>query len=232
MSRACSLFQLWHSPPDTRLLLSLSKLSKGTYMIPSARTYPGLCFCKDLQTTAYEVVKGSYVPTSQIKQESKPEEKSPEKIEGVGAFQKLLMVMPSVDILYSALRKAKRIAPTKGIANITKRERNRGAKQLDALMKELAVPLRTYSQNFPNKKYLHPYELSLIELTLGDGNYEQVLGKVDALRNRVVSVGKEHASLCAKSTSKKEAEARLSEGLKKVEETYIHQGNMSMICYT
>lgn len=45
----------------------------GTYMIPSARTYPGLCFCKDLQTTAYEVVKGSYVPTSQIKQESKPE---------------------------------------------------------------------------------------------------------------------------------------------------------------
>ncbi|KAK9911670.1 hypothetical protein M0R45_035566 [Rubus argutus] len=131
MSRACSLFQLWHSPPDTRLLLSLSKLSKGTYMIPSARTYPGLCFCKDLQTTAYEVVKGSYVPTSQIKQESKPEK----KIEGVGAFQKLLMVMPSVDILYSALRKAKRIAPTKGIANIAKRERNRGAKQLDALMK-------------------------------------------------------------------------------------------------
>ncbi|KAK9911649.1 hypothetical protein M0R45_035545 [Rubus argutus] len=142
MSRACSLFQLWHSPPDTRLLLSLSKLSKGTYMIPSARTYPGLCFCKDLQTTAYEVVKGSYVPTSQIKQESKPEEKSPEKIEGVGAFQKLPM----------------RIAPTKGIANIAKRERNRGAKQLDALMKELAVPLRTYSENFPNKKYLHPYE--------------------------------------------------------------------------
>ena len=42
-------------------------------MIPSARTYPGLCFCKDLQTTAYEVVKGSYVPTSQIKQESRPE---------------------------------------------------------------------------------------------------------------------------------------------------------------
>ncbi|KAK9911650.1 hypothetical protein M0R45_035546 [Rubus argutus] len=54
--------------------------------------------------------------------------------------------------------------------------------------------------------------------------WSHVLGKVDALRKRVVSVGKEHASLCAKSTTKKEAEARLSEGLKKVEERYIHQG--------
>ncbi|XP_021831850.1 nucleolar GTP-binding protein 1 isoform X2 [Prunus avium] len=134
------------------------------------------------------------------------------------------MVMPSVDILYSALRKAKRISPTKGIANIAKRERNRGAKQLDALMKELAVPLRTYSENFPNKKYLHPYERSLIELTLGDGNYEEVLGKVDSLRKKVVSVGKEHASLCAKSLSKKEAEERLTEGIKKVEETFNRGG--------
>lgn len=41
-------------------------------------------------------------------------------------------------------------------------------------MQELAVPLRTYKENFPNKKYLHPYERSLIELTLGDGNYEDV----------------------------------------------------------
>jgi hypothetical protein len=35
----------------------------------------------------------------------------------------------------SALRKSKRVQPTKGIANIAKRERNRGAKQLDAFMK-------------------------------------------------------------------------------------------------
>ncbi|GFQ04139.1 hypothetical protein PHJA_002557800 [Phtheirospermum japonicum] len=63
---------------------------------------------------------------------------------------------------------------TVGIANAAKRERNRGAKQLDALMKELAVPLRTYKENFPNKKSLHPYERSLVELTLGDGNYEEV----------------------------------------------------------
>ncbi|CAH2048969.1 unnamed protein product [Thlaspi arvense] len=144
--------------------------------------------------------------------------------ESVGAFQKLPMVMPSVDILYSALRKARRVSPTKGIANAAKRERNKGAKQLDALMKELAVPLRMYKENFPNKKHLHPYERSLIELTLGDGNYEEVLGKVDALRKKVISVGKEHASLCAKSTSKREAEERLSEGREKLEEVFRCDG--------
>lgn len=35
-------------------------------------------------------------------------------LETVGAFQKLPMVMPSIDILYSALKKAKRVSPTKG----------------------------------------------------------------------------------------------------------------------
>lgn len=38
-------------------------------------------------------------------------------LETVGAFQKLPMVMPSIDILYSAIKKAKRVSPTKGNSN-------------------------------------------------------------------------------------------------------------------
>ncbi|XP_074581325.1 uncharacterized protein LOC141837849 [Curcuma longa] len=137
-----------------------------------------------------------------------------------GAFQKLPMVMPSMNILSSAQRKARNISPTKGIQNIAKRERNRGAKQLDALMKELAVPLRQYTETFPDKRHLHPYERSLIELTFGEGNYEEVLERVDRLRKKLVAVGKQHASLCAQSTTKREAEERLNEGLKKLEEAF------------
>ncbi|KAG8484096.1 hypothetical protein CXB51_023035 [Gossypium anomalum] len=127
--------------------------------------------------------------------QTKPKDQSLAKVETIGAFQKLPM-----------------------------RERNRGAKQLDALMKELAVPLRGYIENFPKRIYLHPYERSLIELTFGAGNYEEVLKKVDALRKKVVSVGKEHASLCAKSLSKKEAEERLTEGLEKLQEIFKCEG--------
>uniref|UniRef100_A0A9I9CNJ2 Nucleolar GTP-binding protein 1 n=1 Tax=Cucumis melo TaxID=3656 RepID=A0A9I9CNJ2_CUCME len=206
--------------------------TSGVHVSKSSRIYPNQCFCRSIQTETYNVVRGSYIPKTETKNQNEAKEKDdPSKsLENMGAFQKLPMVMPSIDILHSALKTAKRVSPTKGIANIAKRERNRGAKQLDTLMKELAVRLRTYLEGFPKKEYLHPYECSLIELTLGDGKYEEVLRKVDTLRKKVVSLGKEHASLCAKSLTKRDAEESLSEvssllnkGMKKVEEAYIHQ---------
>ncbi|EEC82931.1 hypothetical protein OsI_27892 [Oryza sativa Indica Group] len=145
-----------------------------------------------------------------------------QKHEKVGAFQRIPMVMPATDILMSAQRKSRNVPPTKGIANIAKRERNKGAKQLDALMKEISVPLRTYTENFPKRRDLHPYERSLIELTFGEGYYEKVIARVDALRKKINSVGKQHASVCAKSLTKREAEERLSEGRKKLEEAFEH----------
>ncbi|XWS33982.1 hypothetical protein CRYUN_Cryun21dG0000200 [Craigia yunnanensis] len=205
MSGAFSLLESWQIP-CTRFFSRTYQFSRGCYEMQRPTKRQTLFFCRNMQTVICEVVNASYVPTSQTKP------------------KKLPMVMPSVDIFHSALRKAKRVLPTKGIANIAKRERNRGAKQLDALMKELAVPLRGYIENFPKRMYLHPYERSLIELTLGDGNYEEVLKKVDALRKKVVSVGKEHASLCAKSLSKKEAEEQLTEGLEKLQEIFKCEG--------
>lgn len=210
-----NLLNLWHTP-STKLFLRISKLH-------NEKREP-LHFCRKLQTATYEIVKGSYVPVRKDKPETSKEKEAPVALETVGAFQRLPMVKPSVDILYSALRKTRKISPSKGIANIAKREKNRGARQLDALMKELGVPLREYMESFPNKMYLHPYERSLIELTLGDGNYEEVLGRVNALKKKVVSVGKEQASLCAKSLTKREAEERLNEGKKKLEDIFIQEG--------
>ncbi|KAL4296605.1 hypothetical protein GQ457_12G008150 [Hibiscus cannabinus] len=209
--------------PCTRFLSTTFRFSRGCYPMQRPIRHNTLCFCRKMQTFTRELVKPSYVSTPQTKP-TKPKDQSSEKVESIGAFQKLPMVMPSVDILHSALRKAKRVLPTKGIANIAKRERNRGAKQLDALMKELAIPLRGYLENFPKRIYLHPYERSLIELTFGAGHYEEVLKKVDALRKKVVSVGKEHASLCAQSLSKREAEERLNEGLEKLQEIFKREG--------
>lgn len=224
MNGVYGLMQQWQLLPSSKFLLRNSKHLHGKYLSRRGCVYPIACFCKSLQTNAYEVVKGSYLPTTQTAQNLKSKGEVSIENENVGAFQKLPMVMPSVDILYSSLRKAKKIAPTKGITNVAKRERNKGAKQLDALMKELAAPLRDYVDNFPKKKYLHPYERSLVELTLGDGNYEEVLMKVDTLRKKVISVGKEHASLCAKSLSKREAEERLNQGKEKLEEIFHHEG--------
>lgn len=217
------MLELWRIPSNK--LFGTSKFFiKGSRQIPNKAFCPKMCLCKEIQTTTSEKISGaSYIPDANFKRDKKLQVNESVNIESVGAFQKLPMVMPSIDIIQSAIRKAKKVSATKGIANIAKRERNRGAKQLDALMKELVVPLRTYTENFPNKRHLHPYERSLVELTLGDGNYEEVLTKVNNLRKKVTSVGKEHASLCAKSLTKKEAEERLSEGMKRVEETFYRE---------
>ncbi|KAG7652326.1 Nucleolar GTP-binding protein 1 Rossman-fold domain [Arabidopsis thaliana x Arabidopsis arenosa] len=222
-------------PHQWRLLTS-PQLSLQAFIFSTANTTkshtfwsPTLRQCRNLQTAVSPIVSSSYLPTSYITQKqieipTSPEKQSPPVQEGLGAFQKLPMVMPSIDLYCSALRKSKRVQPTKGIANIAKRERNRGAKQLDAFMKELALPLKGYMESFPRKRLLHPYERSLIDLTLGDGKYEEVLGKVDVLRKKVLSVGKEHASLCAKALSKKEAEERLNEGVEKLELVFQQLG--------
>ncbi|WZZ05599.1 hypothetical protein YC2023_091520 [Brassica napus] len=226
MKLASSLF-----PNQWRLLASSPQLYLQSFIFSTASTTksPTLRQYRNLQTSVSPVVTSSYLPTSYITQKqietpSSPEKKGPPVQESLGAFQKLPMVMPSIDLYSSALRKSKRVQPTKGIANIAKRERNRGAKQLDAFMKELALPLKGYMESFPRRRLLHPYERSLIELTLGDGKYEEVLGKVDALRKKVLSVGKEHASLCAKALSKREAEDRLSEGVEKLELVFQQEG--------
>ncbi|KAK1261494.1 hypothetical protein QJS04_geneDACA008738 [Acorus gramineus] len=172
-----------------------------------------------------EVVRKSGGSAPRDGEDVRPKDNTSKKDETIGAFQKLPMVMPAVDILASALRKAKKVSPTKGIVNIAKRERNRGAKQLDALMKELVVPLRGYMENFPKRWTLHPYERSLIELTFGEGIYEEALKKVDSLRKKITRVGKEHASLCAQSSLKREAEERLNEGMKRLEEVFQEDRN-------
>jgi len=87
----------------------------------------------------------------------------------IGAFQHLPAVSPAREILATALRRARMVRPSKGIVNASKRERNRGAKQIDTLTKELASPLGVYVRGFPRPQRLHPYEQAVLNLTLGEG---------------------------------------------------------------
>ncbi|ERN01034.1 hypothetical protein AMTR_s00002p00146270 [Amborella trichopoda] len=224
MNGASSLAHLCNTP-SSKPYFWTSMLSKGSFSFLETQIWSRLSFRREVQIATCMVVGGSYISTPVQQPKIAFKDKPPQKLEKTGAFQKLPMVLPSNDLLLSALKKAKRVSPTKGIANIAKRERNRGARQLDQLMKELAVPLRGYVKMFPYKRSLHPYEQSLIELTLGEGTYEEVLGRVDTIRKKVVSVGKEQASLCAKSSSKREAEDRLGEGLRRIEEIFQREGN-------
>jgi len=137
-----------------------------------------------------------------------------------GAFQRLPMVSPSREIIESALRRAERTGGNKALKNEGARAKNKAARQLDALMKELTGPLGTYERGFPPILRLHPFEKALLELTVGPGTYDRALARVCALRKASVEVAKGYAGRASKAANKKEAIALQVEGFARVEAVF------------
>lgn len=140
-----------------------------------------------------------------------------------GAFQRLPMVAPSKEIIESALRRAERVGGNKKLKNEAARAKNRAARQLDALMKELAIPLGAYEKGFPRTSRLHPFENALLELTVGSESYDRALARVSALRKASVEVAKGYAARAGKAPNKRDAIALQTEGFSRVEAIF-HRG--------
>lgn len=77
---------------------------------------------------------------------------------GAGAFRYVPTISSASETLNSARKRAGRVAPSAGIKNEAEKERNRAARQMDTLMKELSVPLTKYLKGFPDADALHPFE--------------------------------------------------------------------------
>lgn len=130
----------------------------------------------------------------------------------VGALQKVPVIPPADEMATSALKRSMRVNPGAGIKNEAEKERSRAAKQLDTHMKELSVPLTRWVKAFPAMSSLHPFEAALLDLTVGQGTYASVLGKVDTLRKALQEVGKSSANRASKAANKKAATAAAEEG--------------------
>jgi len=134
-----------------------------------------------------------------------------------GALMRVPNVSPADDILVSGLKRASRVTPTKGLRDPALKERNRSAKQLDALTTALCKPLGEYVKGFPKPDRLHPFERALLELTLRDGKYDAALRAVDSTRKTMLSVGKQHAARASKAKGPKEAVSVREEGFAEME---------------
>ncbi|KAI8107857.1 hypothetical protein M9435_002884 [Picochlorum sp. BPE23] len=138
----------------------------------------------------------------------------------VGGFQQLPMVSPSYEIIESALKRADRVGYNKKLKNEGARAKNRAARQLDTLMKELTKPLGKYENGFIHPDALHPFERALLSLSVGEDRYLHAVEGVVSLRKSVVGVAKGYAGRCSKSPTKKEALDLRDEGFSQVESTY------------
>lgn len=139
-SAGTSLISALKNPFFFIVLLPLSNSCPAS----TTKSPPTLRQSRNLQTGVSPVVTSSYLPTSYITQKqietpTSPVKKSshlyiqksrafglrkcwglqekqgPPVQESLGAFQKLPMVMPSIDLYSSALRKSRRVQPTKGL---------------------------------------------------------------------------------------------------------------------
>lgn len=99
-----------------------------------------------------------------------------------GMLQLVPVVNPPSEHLASALKRSARVPPSAAIKNEAEKERNRAARQLDTLMKELSVPLTKYLAGFPKLGSLHPFEAALLDLTVGKGTYTAVIAKVGVFK--------------------------------------------------
>ena len=75
-----------------------------------------------------------------------------------GKLVRVPNVAPADDLLLSGIKRASRVTPTKGLKDPVLKERNRSAKQLDALTTALCKPLGEYVKGFPDVERLHPFE--------------------------------------------------------------------------
>lgn len=137
-----------------------------------------------------------------------------------GAFQRIPMVSPSYEIIETALKRADRVGYNKKLKNDGARAKNRAARQLDTLMKELTKPLGTYEDGFVHPDALHPFERALLSLSVGEEKYVHAVEGVASLRKSVVGVAKGYAGRCSKSPTKKEALDLRDQGFENVESTY------------
>lgn len=137
-----------------------------------------------------------------------------------GVFQRIPQVSPSNEIIGSALRRSERVSFNKKLKNETARVKNRAARQLDTLTKEVAGPLGRYIKGFPAPAALHPFERALLELTVGEERYLKSLARVDALRKAALEVGKSQAGRVAKCQTKKDALLVQQDGFDAVARVY------------
>lgn len=106
-----------------------------------------------------------------------------------GAFQQLPHIPLADDHLRTACNRANRIQPNQKLKNKFANAKNLAARRLDALAKELTVPLGKMLSSFPVEGSMHPFEIALLDLTIGLDSYSKRLKKMDNLRRSCLEVG-------------------------------------------
>lgn len=134
------------------------------------------------------------------------------------------IIQPPDEMYNAAMKVVRKVRPRDDLKKEGPRAANKAARALDTLMKQLTGKLNGYMKAFPQFSSLHPFEQSMLDLSVGVANYSRILENGDKLRRAVIQVGKAYATKASRAVTAAEAEAAEAAGVRMVETVLLDRG--------
>ena len=116
-------------------------------------------------------------------------------------FQDIPTIATSEELIDRALRRASKVEES--VRNADYRARLTAVRKINSVADNIANPLHSYVKAFPSFDNIHPFDRSIIDLTVGVDKLRKSLGGSDWARKEILMIGTKYVP---KARARKSAE--------------------------
>ena len=132
-------------------------------------------------------------------------------------FQDIPTIATSEELIDRALRRASKVEES--VRNADYRARLTAVRKINSVADNIANPLHSYVKAFPSFDNIHPFDRSIVELTVGVDKLRKAIGAADWARKEVLMIGTKYVP---KARARKSAE----DTMKIMSEAYTKMTNI------
>ncbi len=132
-------------------------------------------------------------------------------------FQDIPTIATSEELIDRALRRASKVEES--VRNVDYRARLTAVRKIHSVADNIANPLQAYVKAFPSFDNIHPFDRSIVDLTVGVDKLRKALGAADWARKEVLMIGTKYVP---KARARKSAE----DTMKIMSEAYTKMTNI------
>jgi len=170
---------------------------------------------------------GATGATGKSKNKSKNKNKRKQKDSNTGGLRRLPVVKSTQELIDRSKKVARSVRADTSIKNARNRARKHGAETMDAITKELCIPLRDCIKGYKTElRRLHPFEKVVADLTARarqkkDGlTLMDVLDDMNEARKELLLAGKDWTAKAKNAESAREAAEYMAEGEERMHELF------------
>ena len=129
-------------------------------------------------------------------------------------LQEIPTIATAEELIDRALRRASKVEES--VRNADYRARLTAVRKIHSVADNIANPLHTYVKAFPSFDYIHPFDRSIIDLTVGVDKLRKSLGASDWARKEVLMIGNKYVPKARARKSAEETMRIMSEAYTKM----------------